>query len=74
MSDQNNEQTFYDDGAFYLKQTPYGLWHSFDKNDKSLITSLTEEQCIKTTRWYLKCLQEGFPEAQTHEGVVGGKL
>jgi hypothetical protein len=73
MSNQQ-EQTFYDEGAFYLKQTPYGLWHSFDKDEKPIITSLTEEECVNATRCYLKWLQEGFPEAQTHEGVVGGKL
>jgi hypothetical protein len=73
MSNQQ-ERIFYDEGAFYLNKTSYGLWHSFDKHEKPLITSLTEEECIRTTRWYLKGLQEGFPEAQTHEGVVGGKL
>jgi hypothetical protein len=73
MSNQQ-EQIFYDEGAFYLKKTPYGLWHSFDKDEKPIITSLTEEQCVNATRCYLKWLQEGFPETQTHEGVVGGKL
>jgi hypothetical protein len=73
MSNQQ-EQTFYDEGAFYLKKTSYGLWHSFDKDEKPIITSLTEEQCVNATRCYLKWLQEGFPEAQKHEGVVGGKL
>jgi hypothetical protein len=73
MSDQK-EQTFYDEGAFYLKKTPYGLWHSFDKDEKPIITSLTEEQCVNATRCYLKWLQEGFPETKKHEGTVGGKL
>ncbi len=73
MSDQNNEQTFYDD-AFRVEQSRWKTWKSFDKEGKPLVTSLTEEQCIATTRWYLKGLQEGFPEAKTHEGTVGGKL
>ena len=74
MSDHNNEQTFYDDGAFRVEQKKYGTWDSYDKDGKCIITSGTKEQCVITTRWYLKCLQEGFPEAKTHEGVVGGKL
>jgi hypothetical protein len=73
MSDQK-ERTFYDEGAFYLQQTRFKLWHSFDKDEKHIITSLTEEQCINATRCYLKWLQEGFPETTQHEGTVGGKL
>lgn len=62
------------DDAFYIEQKSYGLWDSTDKDGKGLITSLTEESCISATRFYLKGLQEGFPETKTHEGVVGGKL
>ena len=51
-----------------------GTWRSFDREGKEIITALTEEQCVSATRWYLKCLQEGFPETKTHEGTVGGKL
>jgi hypothetical protein len=36
---------------------------------------MTEEECIRATRWYLKARQEGFTEqAATYDGVVGGKL
>jgi hypothetical protein len=74
MSNQeNNVQTFYDD-AFRVEQTRWKTWRSYNTEGKELITSLSEEQCIATTRWYLKGLQEGFPEAKAHEGVVGGKL
>ena len=45
------------DECFYLKQK-YGTWCSYDKEDRSLVTSLTEEQCISSTRWYLQFLQE----------------
>ena len=62
------------DECFYVEQKKYGLWHSIDKEGKGLITSLTEEVCITATRFYLKGLQEGFPESQTHSGTVDGKL
>ena len=62
------------DDAFYVDERKYGLWYSTDKEGNGLITSLTEEQCISATRYYLKGRQEGFPESQTYEGQVGGKL
>jgi hypothetical protein len=65
------------DDAFYLKQTPYKLWHSFDKDGKPLITSITEELCISATRFYLKGLQEGWtedPNTVKYDSYVGGKL
>ena len=62
------------DECFYIEQKKYGLWDSTDLEGKGLVTSLTEEQCISATRFYLKGRQEGFPETKTHEGVVGGKL
>jgi hypothetical protein len=75
MSNQDNKQTFYDD-AFYVKETPYKMWHSFDKDGKPLITSLTKELCISATRFYLKGVQEGWSEdgSSKYEGTVGGKL
>jgi hypothetical protein len=73
MSDQQ-ERTFYDEGAFYVGETRYKVWHSFDKDEKPIITALTKELCIHSTRCYLKWLQEGFPETKTHTGEVGGKL
>jgi len=62
------------DDCFYVEQKKYGLWDSKDLEGNGLVTSLTEEQCISATRFYLKGRQEGFPETKTHEGVVGGKL
>ncbi len=62
------------DDCFYVEQKKYGLWYSTDKEDKGLVTSLTEEQCISATRFYLKGRQEGWPETRTYEGEVGGKL
>jgi hypothetical protein len=63
------------DDAFYVDERKYGLWYSTDKDGNGLITSLTEEQCISATRFYLKGRQEGFSEPEkVHEGTVGGKL
>lgn len=69
----NEEKKLIDD-CFYVQQKKYGLWDSTDKDGKGLVTSLTEEQCISATRFYLKGRQEGFPESQTYESEVGGKL
>ena len=69
----NEEKKLIDD-CFYVQQKKYGLWDSTDKDGKGLITSLTEEQCISATRFYLKGRQEGFSESKTYEGQVGGKL
>ena len=62
------------DDCFYVAQKKYGLWDSTDLEGKGLVTSLTEEQCIWATRFYLKGRQEGFPESKLYEGQVGGKL
>jgi hypothetical protein len=35
------------DEAFYVEQKKYGLWDSYDKDGKGIITSLTEEECVR---------------------------
>ena len=62
------------DDCFYIQEKKYGLWDSTDLDGKGLVTSLTEEQCISATRFYLKGRQEGFIETKKYEGEVGGKL
>lgn len=62
------------DDAFYVFEQKWGTWSSYDKNDKCIITSLTEEECVRATRWYLKQKQEGFEETKKYDSVVGGKL
>ena len=62
------------DDCFYVEQKKYGLWDSTDLEGKGLVTSLTEEQCISATRFFLKGRQEGWTESKTYEGTVGGKL
>jgi hypothetical protein len=75
MSNQNNnqEEVFFDD-YFRIEKQSWGTWKSYGKDGKLLITSLTSEACIAATREYLKWQQEGFPENNVYEGVVGGKL
>jgi hypothetical protein len=67
------EKTLIDD-CFYVEESNWKTWKSFDKDGKPLVTSLTSEACIAATRQFLKWKQEGFPETKTHESVVGGKL
>ena len=63
------------DDAFRVERKKYGLWDSYDKDGKCIITSLTEEECVSATRFYLKGCQEGWSDATiTYEGTVGGKL
>ena len=64
------------DDAFRVYKTKYGVWHSASKDGEELITALTEQHCIDTTRFYLKGRQEGWNGVQSskHEGTVGGKL
>ncbi len=50
---------FYDDDAFYVEQKKYGLWQSHYPDGAGIITSLTEEEVVRSTRWYLKQKQEG---------------
>jgi hypothetical protein len=68
---------FYDDNAFYVEQKKYGLWQSHYPDGTGIITSLTEEEVIRSTRWYLKAKQEGVfdktPE-KTYNSIIEGKL
>ena len=68
------EKKLYDD-CFFVEEKKYGLWSSSDKEGKGLITALTEEECVKGTRFYLKGLQEGWGDSSVkYDGTVGGKL
>jgi hypothetical protein len=67
------EKTLIDE-AFYVEHQRWNTWKSFDKDGKPLVTSLTEESCIESSRQFLKWKQEGFPETKTHTGQVAGKL
>jgi hypothetical protein len=52
-----NEKKLIDD-CFYIQQKKYGLWYSTDLEENGLVTSLTEEQCVRATRFFLKVRQE----------------
>lgn len=70
------ENKVYDD-SFTIEKMRWGTYTSVGLDGKRLITSLTEELCISATRFYLKGLQEGWPEAEdarTYDSYVGGKL
>jgi hypothetical protein len=64
------------DDCFYVEQKKYGLWQSHYPDDKGIITSLTEEECVRATRYYLKMKQEGTinENVVTFSGTVDGKL
>ena len=63
------------DDAFWVRKQKWGTYVSYNLEEKELITSLSEEQCIEATRWYLKNQQEGFHDTgSSYDGTVGGKL
>ncbi len=64
------------DDAFYVEEKQWGTWDSYDKDGKCIITSLTEEECVKATRGYLKQKQENLLNQVevTDSATVDGKL
>ena len=58
------------DDCFYVQEKRYGLWDSTDLDGKGLVTSLTEEQCVQATRFYLKFKQENQFESKNDEENV----
>jgi len=71
-----NKKQLYDN-CFYVEQKKYGLWSSTDTKGKGIITSLTEEECIRTTRWYLKQKQESAFDSvgvKTYTSITDEKL
>jgi hypothetical protein len=67
-------ENLYDDGAFYVEQSNWKTWKSFDKDGNALVTSLAQETCVAATRYYLKGKQEGWGKTKTYSGKVDGKL
>ena len=48
----------YYDEAFRIEEKKWKTWTSYDKEGNPLVTSNTEEDCISSTRYYLKYRQE----------------
>jgi hypothetical protein len=53
------------DDCFRVEEKKYGTFSSYDREEKQLITSLTLENCINATRYYLKLKQEGLSGVTT---------
>ena len=64
------------DEAFYVEQSNWKTWKSYDKDGNPLVTSLTTESCVAATRYYLKLKQEGSLNdiGVSYSSVVDGKL
>jgi len=64
------------DEAFYVEQSAWKTWRSYDKDGTPLVTSLTEETCVSATRQYLKWKQDGSLNdvGVSYSSVVDGKL
>lgn len=63
------------DDSFYIEKKNWGTFMSFRPDGSPLVTSLTKELCTAATRFYLKGIQEGFPEPDSsYDSTVGGKL
>jgi hypothetical protein len=61
--------------CFTVEKTVYGLYTSYDKDRKELVTSSTEETCRAMTHFYLKVAQDGFTRTESsYTSTVGGKL
>lgn len=71
-----SDYVWYDD-CFRAYKTEYGLWHTVTKEGRELVSGLTEDVCVRMTRFYLKGEQEGWCDENSrvvNDGVVGGKL
>ena len=65
-----------DHGHFRVSQYWYG-YQSYDKDNKPLIYSASEEDCLHWTHRFLKAEQEGGwadDSRVVNDGKVGGKL
>lgn len=64
------------DDSFRCEIQRWGTWNSYDKDGKPLVTSLTEEECIKATRFILQLRQESKLDevGTTYNGSMDYKL
>jgi hypothetical protein len=61
LNSTTEDYTWIDD-AFRVRESRFGLFISVKKDGEEVITAMTEEECVKVTRFHLKGEQEGFPE------------
>ncbi len=66
------------DDCFYVEEKRYGTWDSYTPEGKCIVTSLTEDECIRATRFILQVRQEESNgkkvEATSYLGEVEYKL
>ena len=64
------------DDTFRVDRKKWGTWQSHDKEGNGIVTSYSEEDCVRATRYYLKLKQENrLNEVGTiHNGNVEHKL
>jgi len=55
------------DETFYVEEGFGKTWKSYDKDGNPLVTSLTSEACVSTTRFYLKFKQENKFKSENNE-------
>lgn len=62
--------------AFTVVKQRWGTFTSVDAEGNKLVTSLSEDQCVEATHFYLKAKQDkSFTESEvTYTSVVEGKL
>jgi hypothetical protein len=64
------------DDAFYIEPKSWGTYQSHYPDGKGIVTSLTEEHCIRATRFILQLKQENrLNEVEvSYSSTVDGKL
>jgi hypothetical protein len=64
------------DDCFRIEQKRFGTFVSYNREEKQLVTSLTQEQCVNATRYYLKLQQENLLNnvGVAYTSTVDGKL
>lgn len=65
------------DECFYVWETRYGLFSTMTKQGRKMLTGMHKDNVITTTRWHLKCEQDGTLHLYTrvvNSGIVAGKL
>lgn len=62
--------------CFYVEQKSWGTWQSHHPDGSGIVTSLTEEECVRATRFMLKLKQENKLNDVdiTYSSTVDGKL